>query len=73
MTNTTALNMCIGKLRESLSKIADFFEDHPEFIIDATQEDIEHIGGDAANFTYYAQEARKTISEVDAILKVHHD
>ena len=48
-------------LREALELIAEQCEEHPLYMPDATETDLEREGGDAASVTYWAQTARKAL------------
>ena len=48
-------------LREALELIAEQCEEHPLYLPDATEADLEREGGDAASVTYWAQTARDAL------------
>jgi len=48
-------------LREALELIAEQCEEHPLYLPDATDADLEREGGDAASVTYWAQTARDAL------------
>ncbi len=53
----------VAELLAALELIAEDCEAHPAYMLDATDEDMEREGGDAASITYWAQTARDAIAK----------
>ena len=55
----------VERMAEALDEIAESCEQHPCFIPDATDDDIEREGGDAAMFRWNARLAREALAAMD--------